>query len=209
MKCHPGTIYKIVFRSSLFLPESLERFQFSGSAFYLVRNAANVKLISKDLHKKRVFGRAPLAVITYKNIFKESHLAYSLLGMSLEQFEELYAQFEPAYQAHESNLLLTRRDKLKRRRRIGAGPKHKYTLRDRLLMTLFWLRANTTYEVIGSFYDLDKTTVEDNIKNVLDTLTTISSFDMELPCSGIPKLRSMQDVINAFPDIRLILDIRE
>lgn len=92
---------------------------------------------------------------------------------------------------------------------VGAGRKHKYALRDRLLMTLFWLRAYTTYEVLGSFYDLDKTTVEDNIKSVLDTLARMTTFRFELPHAEVPKLRSMQEIIDTFPDIRLVLEAKE
>lgn len=167
-----------------------------------------MKLISKDLPKEP-FSRNSLAGITYQKIHQKSQVANSLIGMSLDSFEKLYADFELAYIARESNLQLTRRDKLKRKRTVGAGRKHKYSLHDRLFMALFWLRAYTTYEVLGYFYDLDKTTVEDNVKNVLDTLATVSSFHFELPAPGVPKLRSVQEVINAFPDIRLILDINK
>jgi hypothetical protein len=76
-------------------------------------------------------------------------------------------------------------------------------------MALFWLRAYTTYEVLGSLYDLDKTTVEDNIKGVLDTLTMMTTFRFELPQAEVPKLRSMQEILDTFPDIRLILDAKE
>ena len=145
-----------------------------------------------------------MAGITYKNVFKESQIANSLIGMSLAEFDQLYAAFELAHRAQERNLPYTRRAKRKRKRMVGAGRKHKYNLRDRLLMTLFWLRAYTTYEVLGSFYDLNKTTVEDNIKNVLDILATVPNFHFELPQPEIPKLRSVQEVINAFPDVLLI-----
>jgi hypothetical protein len=129
--------------------------------------------------------------------------------MSLPEFEELYAEFELAYIARERALRYTRRYKLKRKRMVGAGRKYKYDLRDRLVMTLFWLRAYTTYEVLGSFYDLDKTTVEDNIKDVLETLVTMMNFHFELPGPGVPKLRSVQEIMDAFPVIRLILDPKE
>ena len=78
-----------------------------------------------------------MAEITYKNIFKEAQVANSLIGLSLAEFEELYAEFELAYIAHESTLPYTRRSKGKRKRMVGAGRKHRYALRDRLLMTLF------------------------------------------------------------------------
>ena len=148
-------------------------------------------------------------MITYKNFLNESHIVSGLIGMSLAEFEQLYTEFEFAHRTRECNLQFTRRAKLRRKRMVGAGRKHKYALRDRLLMTLFWLRAYTTYEVLGSFYDLDKTTVEDNIKGVLDTLAMMTTFRFELPRAEVPKLRSMQEVIDTFPDIRLVLEAKE
>ena len=92
---------------------------------------------------------------------------------------------------------------------VGAGPKHKYDLRDRLLMTLFWLRAYTTYSVLGTLYHLNKTTVEENLKNVIHTLAAMTCFSFEHPQPGIPKLRSVQEVIDAFPDMLLVMDAQE
>src|SRR5688572_3360853 len=74
-------------------------------------------------------------MITYEKIFKKPQIANSLIGMSLAEFEKLYAEFELAHIAHEGALQYTRRHKLKRRRAVGAGRKHKYPVRDRLLMT--------------------------------------------------------------------------
>jgi Helix-turn-helix of DDE superfamily endonuclease len=153
--------------------------------------------------------RQRLAMITYKKFLTESQVINGLIGMSLTDFEQLYAEFEPAHTARQVNLQFTRRAKLRRKRMAGAGRKHKYALHDRLLMTLFWLRAYTTYEVLGSFYHLDKTTVEDNIKGVLDTLTTMTTFRVELPQADVPKLRSMQEVMGAFPGLLLLLDAKE
>ena len=148
-------------------------------------------------------------MITYEKIFKRPQLANSLIGMSLSEFEKLYAQFELAHRARKSALQYTQRHKLKRRRAVGAGPKHKYALRDRLLMTLFWLRAYTTYEVLGFFYGLDKTSVEDNLSDVLDTLIGMTTFSFERPQAEVPKLRSVQEVMDAFPAIRHIICIKE
>jgi hypothetical protein len=78
-----------------------------------------------------------------------------------------------------------------------------------LLMTLFWLRAYTTYKVLGTFYDLNKTTVEDCLKNVIDTLSMMARFKFERPQAEVPKLSSVEEVINAFPDVLLISDSEE
>ena len=147
-----------------------------------------------------------LPVITYEKISKRPQLANALIGMSLEEFEKLYAEFKPVHMERMSALEYTHRPKRKRQRAVGAGRKHKYALRDRLLMTLFWLRAYTTYEVLGKFYGLNKTTVEDCLKNMIDTLSIMAHFKFERLQADVPKLSSVEEVINAFPDILLIMD---
>ena len=144
-------------------------------------------------------------MITYEKISKTPQVAHSLIGMSMAEFDKLYAEFERAYIGRMGALQFTRRNRQKRRRALGAGRKHKYPLQDRLLMTLFWLRAYTTYKVLGTFYDLDKTTVENYLKDVMQTLSTMASFRFERLQADIPRLRSEQEVIDAFPDLLLII----
>jgi hypothetical protein len=147
-------------------------------------------------------------MITYEKILMKPQVMNSLIGMSLAEFEKLFAEFERAHIGRVNALQDTRRHKLKRRRAVGAGRKHKYALRDRLLMTLFWLKAYTTYEVLGVFYGLNKTTVEDNLNEMLETLKRMTTFNFEHPQAEVPKLRSEQDVLNAFPELRLIIDAK-
>jgi Helix-turn-helix of DDE superfamily endonuclease len=144
-------------------------------------------------------------MITYEKILKKPQVANNLIGMSLEEFEKLYIEFEHAHFEQVNTLQYTRRHKLKRRRAVGAGRKHKYALRDRLLITLFWLRAYTTYNVLGTVYELDKTTVEDYLNHVMRTLSTMTNFHFERPQADVPKLRSVQEVIRAFPDVLILL----
>jgi DDE superfamily endonuclease len=148
-------------------------------------------------------------MITCEKILKNPQVVNGLIGMSLAEFEKLYAEFELAHMRSVSALQYTRRNQLKRRRAVGAGRKYKYALCDRLLMTLFWLRAYTTYKVLGILYGLDKTTVEENLKNVMHTLSLMTSFTFERPQAEVPKLRSVQELMDAFPDVRLIIDSDE
>ncbi len=143
-------------------------------------------------------------MITYERILKNPQVANGLIGMSLEEFKKFCAEFELAHAARMNAAQYTRRDRVKRQRAAGAGPKHKYALCDRLLMTLFWLRAYTTYKVLGALYHLNKTTIEENLKNVIQTLSLMDSFTFERPQPGVPKLHSIQELINAFPDVLLI-----
>jgi DDE superfamily endonuclease len=176
-------------------------------AFVLVREVARVQLISRKYHAKGRYVYI-LPMITYEKILEKPQAANSLIGMSLAEFEKLYAEFERAHLGRLSALSYTKRHGMKRKRAVGAGRKHKFALRDRLLMTLFWLRAYTTYKVLGTFYDLDKTTVEENLKNIMYTLSTLDSFGLERPQADVPRLRSVQEVIHAFPDVLLIIDVK-
>lgn len=148
-------------------------------------------------------------MITYERISRKPEVAKGLIGMSLAEFEILYAKFETAHRARESALQDARLHELMHKRAAGAGRKHKYSLRDRLVMTLFWLRAYTTYEALGFIYDINKSNVEDNLKSVLDTLATIPDFHFELPHPEIPKMRTFQEVMVDFPGICLIIGAKD
>ncbi len=129
--------------------------------------------------------------------------------MSLSAFDTLYAKFEVAHQLRREQATLTKRHKQPRLRAVGAGRRHRYDLRDRLLMTLFWLRVYTPYEVIGFFFQMNKTNVEDNLKDCLATLECLADFAFERPGKERKKLRSVQEVMDAFPDVALVIDAKE
>ena len=151
--------------------------------------------------KNRMF----MPMITYEKILEKPQLVDKLTGLSLAEFERLYTDFELAYLARTSKLQYTRRHKAKRQRAVGGGRKYRYSLRDRLLMTLFWLRAYTTYEVLACLYDLHKSTIEDNLNDVLETLATMRTLRVERPPSDVPKLRSAKEVFDLFPEVLLML----
>jgi len=148
-------------------------------------------------------------MITYEKLLKKPQVAKSLIGMSLAEFDKFYIEFENAHEERLRASSQTRSGKQKRLRAVGAGPKHKYDLRDRLLMTLFWLKAYTTYELLGFFYDLNKTNIEDNLNLILETLASMTRFNFERPHADRQKLSSPKDIMDAFPDVRLIIDAKE
>lgn len=148
-------------------------------------------------------------MITYERISRKPQLANGLIGMSLSEFDVLYAKFETAYTARESALQSARPPELAPRRAAGAGRKHKYSLRDRLVMTLFWLISYTTYDALGFIYDINKSNVEDNLKSVLDVLATVPGFHFDLPPSDLPKMRTFQEVMITFPGICQIISAKE
>lgn len=148
-------------------------------------------------------------MVTYPNLSKCPAAFQSMTGMSIADFDALYKEFAPAHARRLAALTLTKRNKRPRRRQAGAGRRHRHDLKDRLLMTLVWLRIYTTYEVLGFFFSLNKTNVEDNLKDVLATLQSMTSFAFEHPAPERPKLRSPQALMDAFPEVRLVIDAKE
>jgi len=148
-------------------------------------------------------------MITYTNLTRRPEAARSLIGMTLPAFDALYAEFAVAHEQRLATLTHTRRTRQPRQRTVGAGRRYTYSLRDRLVMTLFWLRVYTTYAVTGFLFELDPTNVEDNIKDVLATLDSMTSFTYERPAAERGKLRSAQAVMAAFPDVHLVIDAKE
>lgn len=147
-------------------------------------------------------------MLTYEKLRRKPQVAKSLIGMSVDEFDQFYVEFEAAH-TERLGTSMTIRGKKKRQRVVGAGRKHKYDLRDRLLMTLFWLKAYTTYELLGFFYDLNKTNIEDNLNFILETLVSMTHFNFERPKAERPKLHSVAEVMDAFPDVRLVIDAKE
>ena len=148
-------------------------------------------------------------MITYTRLTRHPEAARSLIGMSLPAFDALYAEFEVAHEERLATATHTRRTRQPRQRAVGAGRRYTYSLRDRLLMTLFWLRVYTTYAVMGFLFELDRTVIEDNVKDVLATLDSMTSFTYERPTAERAKLCSAAAVMDAFPDVRLVIDAKE
>ncbi len=147
-------------------------------------------------------------MLTYQNLSARPAAFQSMTGLSTAAFDELYAELAPAH-AQRLAQTLTKRHRQPRRRAAGAGKPHHHCLQDRLLLTLLWLRVYPTLEVLGFFFGLDKTNAEDNLKDVLATLDTLTGFAYDRPATDRPKMRSVQAVMDAFPDVCLIIDAKE
>ncbi len=145
-------------------------------------------------------------MLTCQNARQCPEAFHRLFGISVKEFDALYVAFADAYARRLAQSTLTRKRSTPRKRRPGAGPHFKHTLRDRLLLALFWLRVYPTLELLGSCFSLDKTSAEDNLKDVLATLETMAEFALEHPSKHGSKRHTLEQVLEAFPDLALFLD---
>lgn len=133
----------------------------------------------------------------------------SLTGLTPAEFQTLYENFAPAYQRHRDRATLTRRDHRPRRRTPGGGSRYACDLPYRLLMALVWLKVYPTYEVLGLLFDLHKRNAQLNVRDVLEVLELLDDFPFDGPARARKPLSSLNEVMEAFPHVRLVIDSKE
>jgi hypothetical protein len=152
-------------------------------------------------------------MITYEKLSRRPSAFKSLTGMDLLAFDRLFEAFVPAHSQRLSTTP-TKRGGQPRKRAYGGGPRFSHELRDRLVMALVWLKVYPTkvyptYEVLGFFFSLAKPNARFNIEEILDTLEALAEFTLERPTKDRKKLRTVEAVMDAFPEVRLVIDSKE
>lgn len=142
-------------------------------------------------------------MITYETLRAHPGAFRSLTGHSPEQFDALYRDFAVAYQQRRAQ----RRPG--RKRAPGAGRRFVHPVATRLLMALLWLRVYPTFAVLGFFFGLHKSNAFRTVEDVLATLATLCDFTFERPTRERKALGSVVAVMDAFPDVALVIDAKE
>jgi transposase len=148
-------------------------------------------------------------MITYEKLSRCPSAFKSMTGFSVEAFDTLFLAFARAHDERCHAATLTKRDSEPRQRAYGAGRRFSHDLRTRLLIALFWLRVYPTFELLGFLFSLNKTNVHDIVNDMLATLETLADFPYERPEAQRKKQRSVAAVMDAFPDVRLVIDTKE
>lgn len=148
-------------------------------------------------------------MFTYETMRRRPAAFKSMTGFSVEAFETLFGAFARAHHDRCQTATTTKRGQQPRQRAVGAGRRHSHDVRTRLIMALVWLRIYPTYEVLGLLFSLDKANARDNVLDVVATLETLADFPFERPAADRKKTRSVAAVMDAFPDVRLVIDTKE
>jgi len=94
-------------------------------------------------------------MLTYNTLARKPGAFTSMTGLTVQEFEDLVGDRRPRYDAARQE----RGAQTPRRRAPGGGSKPCYALRERLLMTLIWLRLYLTCDAVGVPFAVDKSTV--------------------------------------------------
>jgi hypothetical protein len=76
-------------------------------------------------------------------------------------------------------------------------------------MTLVWLRVYPTFALLAFLFDLHESNAWRNVQEALLTLQTLTNFTFERPAKERKTLRSLEAVMDAFPDVVLVIDAKE
>jgi len=132
----------------------------------------------------------------------------SLTGMTPDEFDDLLTAFVAAHARRQRHSHTTRRGQ-PRQRAAGAGHPHRHDDRHRLLLALVWLRVYPTYELLGFFFGLHKRNAQLNVRDVLAVLDALDDFPFDRPGRDRKALRSVTEVMAAFPAVRVVIDSKE
>jgi hypothetical protein len=145
-------------------------------------------------------------VITYDKLKRKPRAFRSITGMSITEFDKLFRKIIPVWMRSEQERL-SRPD---RKRAIGGGHPYTLRLRERLLMTVIWLRLYLSTEALGFFFGVDKSTASRNTRRLLSCLRQLGDETLgwpEPPKRGEGK--SIEQALRDYPDLLAIIDATE
>ena len=146
-------------------------------------------------------------MLSYYSLRRKRRAFRSFTGISVDDFNDLYQRFEPAWIAAEERRLKGRKE---RKRAVGAGRDYKLDCRDQLLMVLVWLRQYPTTAALGYLFGLSQPTASRNSRRVLTVLKDISQDEFRWP--DPPKKykgRTLSELRSVYPDTFAIIDATE
>jgi hypothetical protein len=145
-------------------------------------------------------------MLSYTTLSKQRHSFRALTGISLQEFDQLFKQFEPLWEQSEQKRL----DRPNRQRIVGAGHPYRLDLRSQVVMTLVWLHTYLTMETLGILFGVHKSAISRNTRRVLKILRQLGEDSLwwtEPPSRS--QGRTLVEALAEFPDLLSIIDVTE
>ncbi|HXV97203.1 MAG TPA: transposase family protein [Anaerolineae bacterium] len=145
-------------------------------------------------------------MITYDELIKKPRVFKSLTGVTPVEFDDLLTKVRPIWLQQEYERL----NRPDRQRSIGGGGDYKLALRERLLMSLSWLRLYLNTEALGYCFGVDKSTASRNTRNLLSALRQVGDETLgwpEPPQRGQGK--GIDQALRDYPDLWALIDATE
>lgn len=156
-----------------------------------------------------ILDKPVLPLLSYDRLSRKPTLFRSFIGLSEEQFDDVYKMMESKYTRHEVKRLSHRSyGRRQRKRAVGAGRHFKLDIKDRVVMVLVYYRLYIPYTLTEFLFDLDQS-------NVCRDIEKIESLIRE--CLPIPeklyeitkRLKTPEEVEQYFPGFMAFTDCSE
>ncbi len=129
----------------------------------------------------------------------------ALTGLTVPQFDALWVAVAPRL-ADAERARLTRPG---RRRAIGAGHPFALDERDRVLLTVVWLRRYPIYEVLGLLFGVSQETAVRTVPRVLPILEAAGLDRMRGRDPGKYRRPDLDELLRETPEVAVIVDTFE
>lgn len=129
----------------------------------------------------------------------------ALTGLAVPEFDALWVEIAPRL-AEAERKRLTRPG---RKRQIGAGHPFALSERDRVLLTVVWLRRYPIFEVLGLLFGISQETAVRTVPRVLPLLEAAGLDSMRTRDPGKYRRLHLDELLRETPEIAVIVDTFE
>lgn len=144
-------------------------------------------------------------IARYSTLTRHPVVFRALTGLSVAQFDALYRDVTPRVAAAERERL----GRPARRRAIGAGRRYGLPGRDRVLLTVVWLRRYPINAVLGFLVGVEETTALRAVQRLLPILAAAGLDTMRLPDPGKGQRPDLDALLRDTPGLAVIVDTFE
>jgi hypothetical protein len=144
-------------------------------------------------------------MLRYPRLSRHPAIFRAMTGLTVAEFDALAAEAVPALAAADH----ARLDRPGRRRAVGAGHPTALAPRDRVLLTVVWLRRYPTDTVLGYLYGVDEATVRRTRRRVLPVLEALGRATMRLPDPGKFRRPTLDALLAETPALAVLVDTVE
>ena len=144
-------------------------------------------------------------ICRYQDLHKHETVFKALTGLRVVEFDQLVIDIVPEYEQAEQKRL----SRPNRKRAIGGGRNFELDGRDQLLLSVIWLRAYPTQEVLGYLFGVSDTTAGRVPKRIVPLLEASGRDTMRMPDPGRKKRRQLSDLLADTPELAVVIDTFE
>lgn len=146
-------------------------------------------------------------ILHYARLRRYPRVFRALTGLTVSEFDDLEAEVLPLQAEAERRRLQEARPQ--RQREMGGGRTTTLSARDRLLLTVVWLRQYPTHETLGYLFGVSDSTAGRYIQQVLPVLEGAGRATMAMPNPGRKHGRDLNRLLADVPELAMVVDTFE